>query len=90
MSHIQIRIDEKTKKSAKKVLDQIGLDMTSAITVYLKQIVVHQGIPFPLLTENGLTVEEEKRIIEAAKDDSDVVVTRGWKETKAFLDSLKE
>ena len=49
MATIQIRIDEKTKKSAKKVLDEIGIDMSSAIKVYLKQIVIHQNIPFKFI-----------------------------------------
>jgi DNA-damage-inducible protein J len=66
MSTIQIRIDEKTKKSAKKVLDSIGMDMSSAVKVYLHQIVTTQGIPFPLLTENGLTIQQEKEILKAS------------------------
>ena len=68
MSTIQVRIDEKTKKQAKKVLDRIGMDMSSAVKVYLKQIVVTQGIPFPLLTENGLTVQQEQEILKASEE----------------------
>lgn len=68
MSTIQVRIDDKTKKSAKKVLDQIGIDLSSAIKVYLKQIIVTQGIPFKLLTENGLTIEQELELIKASKE----------------------
>lgn len=93
MSAIQIRIDEKTKKSAKKVLDKVGMDMSVAIKVYLKQIVIRQGIPFKLFTENGLTFEEEETIIKAsgeAKKGKNIVRTSTWKETKAYLDSLKE
>lgn len=68
MSTIQIRIDEKTKKSAKKVLDDIGLDMSSAIKVYLKQIAIYKGIPLKLMTENGLTPGEEKTILQASEE----------------------
>lgn len=68
MSTIQVRIDEKTKKSAKKVLDKIGIDMSSAVKFYFKQIVITQGIPFPLLTENGLTVQQEKEILKASEE----------------------
>lgn len=68
MSTIQIRIDEKTKKSAKIVLDKVGIDMSSAIKVYLKQIVIHQGIPMKLVTENGLSPKEEKAILKASAD----------------------
>lgn len=66
MSYIQLRIDEKTKKSAKKVLDKLGIDMSAAIKVYLKQIVITKGIPFPLMSENYLSAEQEKEIIKAS------------------------
>lgn len=68
MATIQLRIDNATKKSAKNILDKLGIDMTSAIKIYLKQIVINEGIPFKLLTENGLTIQEENEIIKAAKE----------------------
>lgn len=68
MSTIQVRIDEKTKKSAKKVLDEVGVDMSSAIKVYLKQIIIHKGIPLSLMTENALTPQQEKEIIQASEE----------------------
>lgn len=63
--NIQIRIDEKTKRGAKKVLDELGLDMSSAIKIYLKQIVITESIPLNLVTENGLTPAQEKQILKA-------------------------
>ncbi|MFC1600053.1 type II toxin-antitoxin system RelB/DinJ family antitoxin [Patescibacteria group bacterium] len=68
MATIQLRIDNTTKKSAKSILDKLGIDMTSAIKIYLKQIVINKGIPFKLLTENGLTIEQENEILKAAKE----------------------
>lgn len=94
MSTIQIRIDEKTKKSAKKVFDKIGIDMSSAVKVYLKQVVITQAIPFPLLTENGLTVEREREIMQASKEAEQGINVSGpfttAKEIKNYLNSLKE
>ena len=68
MSTIQIRIDETIKKNAQKVLEKIGLDMSSAIKLYLKQIALRKGVPFLILTENGLTPKEEQLILDAAKE----------------------
>jgi len=68
MATIQIRIDEETKNSSKKILDNLGLDMTAAIKIYLKQIVIKGGIPFPIITANGLSVKEEELILQASKD----------------------
>ncbi|MBT3704762.1 type II toxin-antitoxin system RelB/DinJ family antitoxin [Candidatus Peregrinibacteria bacterium] len=66
MTTIQIRIDEETKKSAQKVLNELGLDMSTAIKAFFRQVVLKKGIPFRIVTENGLTLEEEDSIIEAA------------------------
>lgn len=68
MPTIQVRIDGKTKKSAKKVLNKIGMDMSSAVKVYMKQIVITQGLPFQLLTENGLTIQQEQEILKASEE----------------------
>ena len=90
MSTIQIRIDEKTKKSAKKVLDSIGMDMSSAVKVYLHQIVTTQGIPFPLLTENGLTIKQEKEILKALAEAKRGINVSGPFEGKEITDYLKK
>ncbi|EKD78830.1 MAG: Addiction module antitoxin, RelB/DinJ family [uncultured bacterium] len=68
MTTIQVRIDNKTKQSAQKVLNQLGLDMSSAIKVYLKQITLHNGIPLRLVTPNGLTPDDEQTILQASAE----------------------
>ena len=68
MTTIQIRIDNKTKVSAQKVLNDLGLDMTSAIQVYLRQIALRKGIPFSLMTTNGLTPQKEQDIMTASAE----------------------
>ena len=93
MTTIQVRIDEKTKKQAQKILNDIGLDMSSAIKMYFKQITIKKGIPFRVVTENGLTPEEEESILRAAEEAKrgiNVTRTGSWKETKKHLDNLKK
>ncbi|HLD63390.1 MAG TPA: type II toxin-antitoxin system RelB/DinJ family antitoxin [Candidatus Peribacteraceae bacterium] len=63
MTTIQIRTDEKTKASAQRVLKKLGLDLSTAINIYLVQIVQQQGVPFEIRTENGFTPAEEKQIL---------------------------
>ena len=43
---INVCVDERTKKDAEELLDEMGLTMTSAINMYLKRIIIEQGIPF--------------------------------------------
>ena len=68
MTTIQIRVDKETKESAKKVLDELGLDMSAAIKLYLRQISITKGIPFQIRTENGFTPEQEREILESSEE----------------------
>ena len=43
---IQVRVEEALKRDAMRVLDKIGIDMPTAIRVFLKRIVAEDGIPF--------------------------------------------
>ena len=92
MTQIQIRIDEKTKKDAQAILSDIGMDLSSAIKVYLKQIIITKGIPMQLLTENGLTEAQEDAILKASEEamrGENVVEAMTWREAKAHFDKLK-
>lgn len=93
MAAVHVRIDEKTKKAATKVLNKVGLDMSSAIKLYLHQIILRKGVPFRVVTENGLTLEEEEAILKAsaeAKNGKNVTRAKNWKESKTYLDELKK
>lgn len=93
MSNIHVRVKDETKKSASKVLQSMGIDMSTAITMYLHQIIITQTIPFRLVTENGLTMQEERYILKAseeARGRKNVTEVNNWKETKVHLDSLKK
>ena len=59
---LQVRMNPKLKKDVQKILDAIGLDMSGAINIYFRQITVIKGIPFPLRTANGLTLEQQKEL----------------------------
>jgi DNA-damage-inducible protein J len=61
---IQIRIDSKTKNAARKTLEAVGLDMSSAVKLFLTNVVNRQGIPLDLRTENGFTLLQEQVLIE--------------------------
>ena len=45
------------------ILDKLGLDLSTAINIYLVQIIEKKGIPFEVLTENGLTPAQETEIL---------------------------
>ena len=67
-STIQVRIDSKTKRESKLILDKIGLDMSSAVKILLRNIIVTQSFPIELRTVNGFTLEEERLMLADAED----------------------
>ena len=47
-SAINIQIDSNVKKEATMVLTDLGLSMSSAINLFLKQVIKRNGIPFEI------------------------------------------
>ena len=68
----QIKIDSDIKKQAAELFSQLGLDMSSAVNLFLHQCVLHGGIPFniemPHYTQNTLDAMEEARHISRNPD----------------------
>ena len=51
MAQISLRIDDDVKTNAETTLDEIGLSMSTAITIFLKTVVREQRIPFELTAD---------------------------------------
>ncbi|MDO5329400.1 MAG: type II toxin-antitoxin system RelB/DinJ family antitoxin [Coriobacteriia bacterium] len=48
MATIQVRIDDKLKKEAVEVFENLGMDLSTAIRVFLKRSVIEKGVPFEM------------------------------------------
>jgi len=53
---IHARIEPKLKMSAERVFSEIGMSTTEAIRLFLKQVELHRGVPFPVSIPNAATV----------------------------------
>ena len=53
---IHARIDPKLKLSAERVFSKIGISTTEAIRLFLKQVELHNGLPFPVAVPNAQTL----------------------------------
>ena len=65
--NISIKIDEETKKEAQKLFKDLGLSLSTAINIFLKQAIREKGIPFyinslPENSELAQAFEEAKQI----------------------------
>ena len=46
MSVLQVRVDEELKNQAAEILDTIGIDLSTAVRMFLKKVILVRGIPF--------------------------------------------
>lgn len=53
-TRIQIRLETNLKNQAEKVYAQLGMDLTTAIRLFLKQSVIQNGLPFGMMGLDGL------------------------------------
>ena len=70
MANINIRIDENIKKNAEKVFAKLGLNSTTAITLFYVQVIRSNSIPFELKAEfpNETTKKAIKEVEEMEKE----------------------
>ena len=56
-TNINVRVDTELKQSAESLFKDLGLTMSSAITMFLRSAVNHDGIPFDVkrMTPNAET-----------------------------------
>ena len=68
----QIRIDADIKKQATDLFNDLGLDMSSAVNLFLHQCVLRGGLPFgvemPRYTQRTLDAMDEARRISRDPD----------------------
>lgn len=55
MAVLQVRVDDDLKFQSNEILEEIGLDLSTAIRMFLKKVIMERGIPFDTkIDENSL------------------------------------
>lgn len=49
-----LRLDDKTKEDATKIFNDLGMDFSTGIKIYLRQVINTNGIPFELKDTSSL------------------------------------
>ena len=75
-ANIYTRVDPDTKEQAELILTQLGIPMSNAVGMFLKQVVIQRGIPFEMklpssrpLVVRELTKEQFDAELMAGLDD---------------------
>ena len=67
-TNIQVRVDQTLKAEAEQLFADIGLDMPTAIRLFLKQSVINNGIPFALERDPFYSSGNQAHLARAVKD----------------------
>lgn len=62
MSNINVRIDSKLKEQSKEVLEELGLDLTTGVRMFLTQVVRRRALPFEVTLESSYMEQAVKDI----------------------------
>jgi DNA-damage-inducible protein J len=81
-AHINARVEKELKARAEKVLRHVGVKMSDAITIFLRQVVLQRGLPFDVRIPNA----ETKRAIEELENPTRRAKLKSYKTTKHLLD----
>ena len=65
---ITIRMDENLKKQAEILFDDMGLNMTTAITMFTKAVVRQNKIPFEISADPFYSEENQRHLRKAIAD----------------------
>jgi DNA-damage-inducible protein J len=86
-TNVSIRMDSNLKKQAENLFADLGMNMTTALTMFLRQAVRSQGIPFEVSRiPNAETLAAMKEAERIAKDSN----VKGYTNLDALFKDLKE
>ncbi len=87
---INVNVDKETKEEATKILKGLGLNMSTAINMFLTQVVKKDGIPFEI--RNPKPNREMRRALKEAQDIIDgKIESKGYHDVhQMFEDILNE
>ena len=72
MTNMNIRMEKEVKEQAQQIFAQLGMDMTTAVNVFLRQAIRYNGFPFELRIDkpNAETIAAIQEVQQMKQDPS--------------------
>ncbi|GHV52854.1 hypothetical protein FACS1894206_02410 [Deltaproteobacteria bacterium] len=68
MANIQVKIDDSLRDDAQFIANQIGLDVATAVRMFLVQMVKTNGLPFPVVADPFYNITNQRYLERAAEN----------------------
>ena len=80
-----VRVDKEVKDNAKMIFAELGIDLSTAVNIFLKQSIREHGIPFRLKLD--IPNEETKRAIR--ESEKGVGMSKKFSSTEELFEDLE-
>ncbi|MDS3201246.1 addiction module antitoxin, RelB/DinJ family [Streptococcus pneumoniae] len=82
---ISIRLDSEVKEQAQQVFSNLGMDMTTAINIFLRQAIQYQGLPF------DVRLDENRKLLQALTDlDQNRNMSQSFESVSDLMEDLRD
>ncbi len=73
-TNINVRLEPELKEQAEFILGQLGIPVSNAVNMFLKQVVMQRGIPFEIKLPENKPVD----ILELTEDELNLELEKGY------------
>ncbi|HHV8272433.1 type II toxin-antitoxin system RelB/DinJ family antitoxin [Streptococcus pneumoniae] len=81
---ISIRLDSEVKEQAQQMFSNLGMDMTTAINIFLRQAIQYQGLPF------DVRLDENRKLLQALTDlDQNRNMSQSFESVSDLMEDLR-
>ncbi len=78
-SNVFVRVEPEVKEEAEAILSQLGIPMSNAVSMFLKQVVLQRGIPFEMQLPEKAPIAYK----ELTKEQFDTAIQKGMDDIEA-------
>ena len=81
---MSIRLDSEVKEQAQQVFNNLGMDMTTAINIFLRQAIQYQGLPF------DVRLDENQKLLQVLTDlDQNRNMSQSFESVSDLMEDLR-
>ena len=81
---MSIRLDREVKEQAQQVFNHVGMDMTTAINIFLRQAIQYQGLPF------DVRLDENRKLLQVLTDlDQNRNMSQSFESVSDLMEDLR-
>ena len=81
---MSIRLDSEVKEQVQQVFNNLGMDMTTAINIFLRQAIQYQGLPF------DVRLDENRQLLQVLTDlDQNRNMSQSFESVSDLMEDLR-